>query len=246
MKSLSLIKVASFAGALLLAASVHANDEALPPELIRELGTVQMQIDQGKRLEARIRLLALLESPLTKADAAQATVLNHLGNLAVKQNDNATALDYFAQIQVLPNAPDALKNLAANMIKQINAGVAQQNSLNIPKPPAPNVLQVPEHRAVTPKPINRVDPIFPVTALAQGAKGVVKLGFDLDREGKPYNIVVIESKPEGVFNNAAIEAMKQWRFEPHTRDGIVTPLTNVQWQFQFNSATESIPAPITK
>ncbi len=60
----------------------------------------------------------------------------------------------------------------------------------------------------------RVPPKYPTSAEARGKSGHVALTFSLDRTGKPYNIAVVESRPPGVFDDAAVSALRQWRYCP--------------------------------
>jgi TonB family protein len=64
-----------------------------------------------------------------------------------------------------------------------------------------------------PVPISRVLPVYPGAARAQGLEGEVVLRAIVDQHGAvERNIVVVESIP--LLDAAAIEALRQWRFEP--------------------------------
>lgn len=43
--------------------------------------------------------------------------------------------------------------------------------------------------------------------------GYVKLMFDINTDAQPENIQVIESYPEGMFEQEAISAIKQWKYQ---------------------------------
>ncbi len=73
-----------------------------------------------------------------------------------------------------------------------------------------------------PVPISKVLPDYPGVARAQGLEGEVVLRAIVDRHGAvERNIVVVESIP--LLDAAAIEALRQWRFEPG-RDGNDRPV----------------------
>jgi len=64
-----------------------------------------------------------------------------------------------------------------------------------------------------PVPISRVLPEYPGNARSQGVEGEVVLRAIVDRQGTVRReIVVVQSVP--MLDRAAIEALRQWRFEP--------------------------------
>ena len=67
--------------------------------------------------------------------------------------------------------------------------------------------------------LTKVDPVYPEDALANGIEGEVELAFKVNIRGNPKKIKVIRSEPPGVFDKAAIKALKQWKFEARTRAG---------------------------
>ena len=60
----------------------------------------------------------------------------------------------------------------------------------------------------------RVDPVYPVEAYEQKIEGWVLLEFDISKLGVPSNVKAIESAPPKLFDEAAINAVKQWRYNP--------------------------------
>jgi protein TonB len=61
---------------------------------------------------------------------------------------------------------------------------------------------------------------YPRQALMSGIEGWVDLDFTISVDGIPGDISVRNSRPRRTFDRAAIEALRQWRFEPLVRDGI--------------------------
>lgn len=63
-----------------------------------------------------------------------------------------------------------------------------------------------------PSPVMRIEPVYPQDAAKEGIEGSVVLAFDIEKDGSTSNIKVVDAKPEGIFGQAAITAMKQWRW----------------------------------
>jgi protein TonB len=64
------------------------------------------------------------------------------------------------------------------------------------------------------KPVAEVK--YPVSANQHDVGGYVELLTDVDVHGQPRNVRVLKSVPEGVFDEAAIEAVQKYRYEAAT------------------------------
>jgi TonB family protein len=64
-----------------------------------------------------------------------------------------------------------------------------------------------------------VPAIYPREALLSKTEGWVDLEFLISTEGTPIEIKVKAAQPSRVFETAATQALRQWRFEPIVRDG---------------------------
>ena len=62
-------------------------------------------------------------------------------------------------------------------------------------------------------PTEIVQPRYPRKAALEGVEGWVKVQFDLDSSGSPYDIKVLDSAPEDIFVNDSLKAVKQWKFK---------------------------------
>ena len=62
-----------------------------------------------------------------------------------------------------------------------------------------------------------VAPAWPKSAAE--VEGWVLLRFTVLRDGTVADIEVQESSPTGVFDASAVEALRQWKYEPVERDG---------------------------
>ena len=67
-------------------------------------------------------------------------------------------------------------------------------------------------------PLVRNNPQYPVRALARGVEGHVQVKFDVTAAGIVENVTVIESS-DALFEDAAVEAVAQWRYLPRIAAG---------------------------
>lgn len=72
---------------------------------------------------------------------------------------------------------------------------------------------------VAPQAVERGPPAYPSRARAQGVGGRVTLSFVVDVDGRVQDVVVVEAEPPGIFDEAAVEAVRAWRFEPGLDEG---------------------------
>jgi protein TonB len=70
-----------------------------------------------------------------------------------------------------------------------------------------------------PEPLARVAPLYPYTARARGIEGRVELLFVVQPDGSVSDVEVKSSLPRGTFDEAAMDAVKKWRFKPGTKGG---------------------------
>lgn len=83
---------------------------------------------------------------------------------------------------------------------------------------------------------HRFRPRYPNSALRKRVEGYVKLVFTVTKEGKVVNAKVVEAKPEGVFEDAALKAIRRWEFKPPTEEGKAQSVRAVQTlQFQLGN-----------
>ena len=75
-------------------------------------------------------------------------------------------------------------------------------------------------------------PVYPEAARAAGVQGVVILSVRADEAGKVVDTMVLRSIP--LLDQAAIDAVKQWIYEPMIKDGkAVSVVFTVTVRFQL-------------
>ena len=65
--------------------------------------------------------------------------------------------------------------------------------------------------------------VFPAAAAAQHSEGYVRVSYDVTVDGTVENPQVVESVPAGVFDEAALAAVRTWRFQPAVQNGKPVP-----------------------
>lgn len=68
-------------------------------------------------------------------------------------------------------------------------------------------------------PTSRVPPQYPRKARRDGTQGFVTLEFTIRPDGSVTDVSVVDSHPEGTFEQAAKRALSRWKFEPKESDG---------------------------
>jgi protein TonB len=84
------------------------------------------------------------------------------------------------------------------------------------------------------RPVVRVNPKYPMSALRNGIQGWVKLAFDISEIGEVINVKVLDSKPKRVFDKAAKQALRKWKYRAKSVDGKQVQQQNFTVQLDFN------------
>jgi len=78
-----------------------------------------------------------------------------------------------------------------------------------------------------------VQPVYPQDALAKNISGTVEVEFTITPEGKVTDIQVLSAEPQGMFEQATINALSQSRYQPVQRGGVaVAQRTRLRMRFK--------------
>jgi periplasmic protein TonB len=146
-------------------------------------------------------------------------------------NPNAAPIDAPAAIApesgLEPSASSTL-GVEGGVEGGIEGGVAGDIVGGLPSAPPPLPPPPPRQEPVriggqvtAPALIHRVEPKYPDSAARAQIEGLVILEATVDAEGRVQSIVVLRS--QGVFDQAAIDAVKQWRYSPLLWNGKPSP-----------------------
>ncbi len=82
-------------------------------------------------------------------------------------------------------------------------------------------------------PIVKVAPIYPRRAQSRGIEGYVILEFVVTATGAVRDPVVIEAKPPGIFDRAAVNAALKFKYKPKTVNGEAIEVAGVRNIIKF-------------
>src|SRR6516162_776130 len=97
----------------------------------------------------------------------------------------------------------------------------------------PTQVSQPEMQALL---IHKVDPVYPPLAHQARVQGTVVLQIVIDKSGSVVNLQLVSGNP--MLAPAAIEAVKQWKYQPYPVDGTTV---EVQTQVQVNFSLSNQP-----
>lgn len=69
------------------------------------------------------------------------------------------------------------------------------------------------------RPLQQPAPEYPVAAMRAGDEGTVLVRAQVDANGKPGNVELVQRSRSRDLDRAALAAVRKWTFEPAVRDG---------------------------
>jgi protein TonB len=82
-------------------------------------------------------------------------------------------------------------------------------------------------------PLVRIPPDYPPRALSRGIEGWVRVQFTISVNGSVKDAIVVAADPEGVFDQAALNAIARWRYNPRIVNGEAVERVGVQTEIRF-------------
>jgi TonB family protein len=163
--------------------------------------------------EATLDLVARLESEARQAlaahDPAQAEAWTAAAADAGAQPEHVAALR--AETQQLHGEAPA----AAAIVAPVTASVPVPASAPVAAPAAPPA----DESEGTLTRTRYVPPVYPESARNRNIGGWVDLTFLVGVDGAVSEVAVVGAQPSGTFEQAAIDAVRRWRYQPVIRDG---------------------------
>jgi TonB family protein len=137
-----------------------------------------------------------------------------------EQPGAATEVD--AAAELLKNADERL--LQDRLIEPANALAKQNFMTNL----------VPANQLT---PLKTVQPVYPAKARDHGQEGWVDVEFTVSETGKVQDVAIRAASSPGVFDDAALKAVNQWRYRPLLRDAKPVPVrTQIRLRFTLSAS----------
>jgi protein TonB len=124
----------------------------------------------------------------------------------------------------IPAHPKAEEILTANQSEEVAAAQPTPELKKTEKKPAPQVPKTVSASKKTniPQPvvILNTPPNYPETARRAGWEGRVTVRVEVSADGVPTSVTLGKSSGYGVLDQAALRAVKSWRFQPRRIGGV--------------------------
>ena len=83
----------------------------------------------------------------------------------------------------------------------------------------------------------RIQPDYPIQARQKGIEGWVDVKFNVGADGSVRNPVVVNAQPKKIFDRAAIQAVKGWKYNPKIEDGRAVERKGLKVRIRFQLET---------
>jgi protein TonB len=86
-----------------------------------------------------------------------------------------------------------------------------------------------------PQPVVRVPPVYPYRARERGIEGVVQVKLLVNADGSVGDVQILDARPKGMFEDAVMKCVPQWKFNPGKVEGkAVTAWVVTAVEFDLN------------
>jgi protein TonB len=203
----------------------NARQKAAAAEFDRLASLARDRIKDGKLVEPATDSAAYYLTNLQAADANNAYVATGSRELATKLLDRASnAARDGKTAQAEADLTQARKwGADPKDIQAIQqAAVAKKAPSRASTGPAntPATAAAPVDLQSKLKRTRNQAPEYPERALAQRIAGSVTIEFMVTAKGETTDVRVVSAEPAGMFDRAAMAAVKRWRYEPLVIDGV--------------------------
>jgi len=126
-----------------------------------------------------------------------------------------------------------------------NASTTNVMPMDVPAPAIDNNFKLhgglnlgtaPSDRDIVP--VVRVRPMYPQRAAQRRIQGWVEVEFQISKTGSVKNARVLKAQPSGVFDRAALRAIRKWKYKPQIENGVPVEAHGVTVRLKFELGDE--------
>jgi TonB family protein len=185
------------------------------PSIDSAIADVRQRISEGKLIDpqgdsARDLLASLRTTAPNRAEVEDLS--RQLATRLLDSSKQAMAVKAFDRAAQLISA-------ARDIGARYNEAAIAQAERDLAAGREANALQTNVVSAASLKRVRLVNPVYPESARKRGIEGWVELAFTVTPSGGVADVEVRNASPADVFDDAAIRAVRAWRFEPVERNG---------------------------
>ncbi|MEO7052836.1 MAG: M56 family metallopeptidase [Rhodanobacter sp.] len=170
------------------------------------LQRIQAQMSEGVDNAIRQLQALVLPASISLAKPGSAWVVPDLVRIPLTSITLfAAQSDSMPDRQLSPLKPVTLPSLAAASLLDVKLGHAEIPVLRM-------VPAAADPAVATPMPVQMRQPVYPQWALSRGVEGSVVVEFMLGADGSVRDLRMVSSTPAGVFDEAALDAMRFWKY----------------------------------
>ncbi len=137
-----------------------------------------------------------------------------LASRAVTESRTALAAGNFDRAEALATAAANAGGMTAE-VSDLNSKIMAARVARTAPVAASGPKVVPENQL---RRTSFAAPVYPDRARERGTEGWVDLEYTVTNDGSTRDIVVRAAEPQGTFDNAAVNAVKRWRYEPRVAE----------------------------
>ncbi|MFH0257178.1 energy transducer TonB [Vibrio rumoiensis] len=142
----------------------------------------------------------------------------------------------------VPEQPQALSTPAASMPSVQAPQVALDTSMafsdvgvaiNMPNINVSNNISQGVGQQQQAMPLYRAQPTYPARMLKRRVEGYVVMSFTINEQGHPEDIDVVEAEPSKAFVRPAVQALRNWKYQPQIEGGKAVKQPGQQVKIEF-------------
>ena len=136
-----------------------------------------------------------------------------------------------------PVSATSVATFAGRTLEDSSPGTATQPEANPSQATATPVPRRPGSAAPPPdtqdaRLVQHVAAEYPPDAARKGIEGSVDVSFTVTSQGKVTDVLVLDAEPSEIFNRSAVAAVRRWKYDPKTIDGVPVE-SHQQLRLQF-------------